>query len=69
MIKTRRFSSVTPAILLALVICASTLSAAEWMEKVLYSFQAAQTTALLRLAELSSIQRATGYGCSAHPSF
>jgi hypothetical protein len=30
---------VTPAILLALVIFASTLSAAEWKEKVLYSFQ------------------------------
>jgi hypothetical protein len=39
MIKTRRFSSVTPAILLALVIFASTLSAAEWKEKVLYSFR------------------------------
>jgi hypothetical protein len=33
------FSSVTPAILLALVIFASTHSAAEWKEKVLYSFQ------------------------------
>jgi hypothetical protein len=37
--KTRKFSSVTPAILLALVTFASTLSAAEWNEKVLYSFQ------------------------------
>src|ERR1700686_5479410 len=35
------FSSVgrTPAILLALVIVASSVSAAEWKEKVLYSFQ------------------------------
>jgi hypothetical protein len=39
MLKTRWLSSVTPAILLALVIFASTLSAAEWKEKVLYSFQ------------------------------
>jgi uncharacterized repeat protein (TIGR03803 family) len=37
--KTRWLSSVTPATLLALVIFASTLSAAEWKEKVLYSFQ------------------------------
>jgi hypothetical protein len=37
--KTRWLSSVTPAILLTLVISASTLSAAEWNEKVLYSFQ------------------------------
>jgi uncharacterized repeat protein (TIGR03803 family) len=37
--KTRWLSSVTPAILLAVVIFASTLSAAEWKEKVLYSFQ------------------------------
>jgi hypothetical protein len=37
--KTSWLSSVTPAILLALVIFASTLSAAEWKEKVLYSFQ------------------------------
>lgn len=37
--KTRWLSSVTPAILLALVIFAGTLSAAEWNEKVLYSFQ------------------------------
>jgi uncharacterized repeat protein (TIGR03803 family) len=39
MLKTSWLSSVTPAILLALVIFASTLSAAEWKEKVLYSFQ------------------------------
>jgi hypothetical protein len=39
MLKTRWLSSVTPAILLALVTFASTLSAAEWKEKVLYSFQ------------------------------
>jgi uncharacterized repeat protein (TIGR03803 family) len=39
MLKTRWLSSVTPAILLALVTFASTLSAAEWNEKVLYSFQ------------------------------
>jgi uncharacterized repeat protein (TIGR03803 family) len=39
MLKTRWLSSATPAILLALVIFASTLSAAEWKEKVLYSFQ------------------------------
>jgi hypothetical protein len=39
MVKTRWLSSVTPAILLAFVIFASTLSAAEWNEKVLYSFQ------------------------------
>jgi hypothetical protein len=39
--KTRWLSSVTPAILLALVIFASTLSAAEWKEQVLYSFQGA----------------------------
>jgi hypothetical protein len=38
--KTRWLSSVTPAILLGLVIFASTLSAAEWKEQVLYSFQA-----------------------------
>jgi uncharacterized repeat protein (TIGR03803 family) len=37
--KTRWLSSVTPAILLALVTFASTLSSAEWKEKVLYSFQ------------------------------
>jgi hypothetical protein len=39
MVKTSWLSAVTPAILLALVIFASTLSAAEWKEKVLYSFQ------------------------------
>jgi hypothetical protein len=39
MLETRWLSSATPAVLLALVICASTLSAAEWKEKVLYSFQ------------------------------
>jgi hypothetical protein len=40
--KTSWFSSSgrqTPAILLALVIFASNLSAAEWKEKILYSFQ------------------------------
>jgi hypothetical protein len=39
--QTRLFSSAlrTPAVLLALVIFASNLSAAEWKEKVLYSFQ------------------------------
>jgi hypothetical protein len=35
MLKTRWLSSVTPAILLALVIFASTPSVAEWKEKVL----------------------------------
>jgi hypothetical protein len=39
MLKTRWLSSVTPAILLAVVIFASTLSSAEWNEKVLYGFQ------------------------------
>jgi hypothetical protein len=47
--QTSKFSSVTctPAILLALVIFASNLSAAEWKEKVLYSFQGGSTDGAL----------------------